>query len=83
MDNDDDMAVCRDIFEICRALNLPILQMKTEKASLEDIFIELTSSEAESQNAEDGNPAEGTDAAEPDAADPDEAAEKEAKGGNE
>ena len=83
VDNDDDMAVCRDIFEICRALDLPILQMKTEKASLEDIFIELTSSEAESPDAEDGNPAEGTDAAEPDAADPDEAAEKEAKGGNE
>ena len=46
-DNEDETAVCRDVFRILSALNLPILQMVTEKASLEDIFIELTSSEAE------------------------------------
>ena len=77
VDNDDDLAVCRDIFEICRALDLPILQMKTEKASLEDIFIELTSSETETPD-EDSEDMPGAS----EASDTDDNPETEEKGGN-
>ncbi len=42
--------VCRELFYACADQGCPILQMKTTKASLEDIFIELTNSEAEKEN---------------------------------
>lgn len=41
----DSDAVCKELFFACSRAQLPILQMQTYKANLEDIFIELTSSE--------------------------------------
>ncbi|MBQ6549916.1 MAG: ABC transporter ATP-binding protein [Lachnospiraceae bacterium] len=51
-ETDDERTLCRNIFTIARALDLPILQMKTDKASLEDIFIELTNSETDEDEEE-------------------------------
>ena len=60
-ETDDDRTLCRNIFTIFSALNLPILQMKTDRASLEEIFIELTNSEAEEDAAEEAGEEETKD----------------------
>lgn len=41
-ESEDDTALCRGIFKAAADHGTPILQMVTTKASLEDIFIELT-----------------------------------------
>ena len=45
--SEDEDAVCRDIFFAFSKAKLPILRMRVAKASLEDIFIELTGTEKE------------------------------------
>lgn len=53
MSSDDDRTVCREVFRIMAENSLPILQMVTTRASLEDIFIELTSAEKEQREGEE------------------------------
>ena len=48
---DDAENVCRKVFFACSSAEKAILQMSQVKASLEDIFIELTSGEAETAAA--------------------------------
>ena len=52
--------VSRDLFHAFAKADLPILQMKTNKASLEDIFLELTGAEenAADEAAEENNAAD-------------------------
>ncbi len=52
-DTPDGYEVCKDIFFAFSDTNKPILRMNMEKASLEDIFIELTSAEEEPAAKED------------------------------
>ena len=49
MDAPADNKVCRDIFFAFSRANRPILQMTMAKASLEDIFMELTNGEKEEE----------------------------------
>ena len=44
-----DDSVCRDIFFAFSRAGRPILRMTTARASLEDIFIELTAGQADAQ----------------------------------
>ena len=85
VESEDEIAVCRDVFRICSALDLPILQMNTEKASLEEIFIELTNSETVDQTGdgeEDQDNNQAGDGEEDQDNNQAEDAEKEEKGGN-
>ena len=51
MDTSDDRSACRDIFFAFSQAGKAILQMTPAKASLEDIFIELTQTEGKEENA--------------------------------
>ena len=48
-DSEDADALCREIFFAFSAANRPILQMSVARASLEDIFIELTNDQKEKE----------------------------------
>ncbi len=45
--NGDEVSICKDIFNACVAAGVPILKMNRSRASLEDVFIELTDAGAE------------------------------------
>ncbi len=45
--NGDDIDICKDIFKACVASDTPILKLNRSRASLEDVFIELTDSNNE------------------------------------
>ena len=47
LEGHDDRKACRDLFFAFSRANCPILQMSVAKASLEDIFLELTQEEKE------------------------------------
>lgn len=47
----DDKALCRQLFNAFSAAGLPILQMSTNKVSLEEVFIELTAGAQEEKVA--------------------------------
>ena len=47
LEGHDDRKACRDLFFAFSRANCPILQMSAAKASLEDIFLELTQEEKE------------------------------------
>ncbi len=48
----DELATCTEIFNACAAAQLPILKLLRNKASLEDIFIELTANDVPSDSME-------------------------------
>ena len=57
----EDQSVCRDVFFAFSRAERAILQMSTAKASLENIFLELTREESEpSRTKRRAKPSEGT-----------------------
>ena len=50
-DTSDGEGICRECFHIFSRAGLPILRMDTTRASLEDIFIELTGDRKEAEEA--------------------------------
>jgi ABC-2 type transport system ATP-binding protein len=67
----EDESVCRDIFFAFSDIGKPILRMTTTRASLEDVFIELTKDEAneaggasDADEADEPGDADGANAAE-------------------
>ncbi|MGN1004495.1 MAG: ABC transporter ATP-binding protein [Oscillospiraceae bacterium] len=55
-DSDNSDAVCRKLFFAFSRAQRPILRMNTAKASLEDIFMELTSAQEKEREAEHEKP---------------------------
>lgn len=53
----DETNLCRQLFFACSRAELPILQMTTSRASLEDVFLELTASEGAGEAAPAGEEA--------------------------
>ena len=65
LETDGDEGVCRAVFFAFSRAGRAILRMTDAKASLEDIFIELTSGEAADAPAEAGNEDDGEEVDEP------------------